>query len=48
MVSVLSSTTQFICSFHMQAIITEKYGAQGYNVGEDGALAPNVTRHVIH
>ena len=48
MVSVLSSTTQFICSFHMQAIITEKYDAQGCNIGEDGDLAPNVSRHVIH
>nr|GEX45340.1 cytosolic enolase 3 [Tanacetum cinerariifolium] len=28
---------------HLKAIITEKYGAQGCNVGEDGGLAPNVS-----
>ncbi|GJT20602.1 cytosolic enolase 3, partial [Tanacetum coccineum] len=30
------------------ATITEKYAARGCNVGEDGGLAPNVSRHVVH
>ena len=31
----------------MKAIITDKYGAPGCNVGEDGGLAPNISRHVV-
>ncbi|KAL4568162.1 hypothetical protein LXL04_023768 [Taraxacum kok-saghyz] len=27
------------------AVITEKFGAQGCNVGEDGGFAPNMSRH---
>ncbi|GJY24049.1 cytosolic enolase 3 [Tanacetum coccineum] len=29
------------------ATITEKYSARGCNVGEDGGLAPNISRHVV-
>jgi hypothetical protein len=29
-----------------QAVITEKYGAHGCNVGEDGGFAPNISRQV--
>ncbi|XP_062173103.1 cytosolic enolase 3 [Alnus glutinosa] len=29
---------------HLKAVITEKYGAQGCNVGEDGGFAPNILR----
>lgn len=28
---------------HLKAVITEKYGAQGCNVGEDGGFAPNIS-----
>lgn len=28
---------------HLKAVITEKYGVHGCNVGEDGGLAPNVS-----
>ncbi|XP_047310569.1 cytosolic enolase 3 [Impatiens glandulifera] len=28
---------------HLKAVITEKYGAHGCNVGEDGGLAPNIS-----
>ncbi|TQE00925.1 hypothetical protein C1H46_013465 [Malus baccata] len=28
---------------HLKAIITEKYGAHGCNVGEDGGFAPNIS-----
>ncbi|XP_057955731.1 cytosolic enolase 3 [Malania oleifera] len=28
---------------HLKAVITEKYGAHGCNVGEDGGFAPNVS-----
>ncbi|KAL7602961.1 cytosolic enolase 3 isoform X1 [Lactuca sativa] len=28
---------------HLKAVITEKYGAQGCNVGEDGGFSPNVS-----
>ncbi|KAF7816050.1 cytosolic enolase 3 [Senna tora] len=31
---------------HLKAVITEKYGAYGCNVGEDGGFAPNVSRQV--
>ncbi|KAL4559610.1 hypothetical protein LXL04_031753 [Taraxacum kok-saghyz] len=30
---------------HLKAVITEKFGAQGCNVGEDGGFAPNISRH---
>ncbi|KAL4580970.1 hypothetical protein LXL04_017176 [Taraxacum kok-saghyz] len=30
---------------HLKAVITEKFGAQGCNVGEDGGFAPNMSRH---
>ena len=30
-----------------QAVITEKYGAHGCHVGEDGGLAPNISRQVF-
>lgn len=55
---VSCSSYQFIVSFsfylffkkllsvEMQAVIAEKYGAHGCNVGEDGGLAPDITRHV--
>ncbi|KAJ8437902.1 hypothetical protein Cgig2_031418 [Carnegiea gigantea] len=29
---------------HLKAVITEKYGVHGCNVGEDGGLAPNISR----
>ncbi|KAL4555979.1 hypothetical protein LXL04_038613 [Taraxacum kok-saghyz] len=29
----------------LRAVITEKFGAQGCNVGEDGGFAPNISRH---
>ncbi|KAL4571113.1 hypothetical protein LXL04_017864 [Taraxacum kok-saghyz] len=29
---------------HLKAVIAEKYGAHGCNVGEDGGLAPDITR----
>lgn len=29
-----------------QAVISEKYGAVGCNVGEDGGFAPNILRQV--
>ncbi|RXH84729.1 hypothetical protein DVH24_033013 [Malus domestica] len=32
---------------HLKAIITEKYGAHGCNVGEDGGFAPNISRQVF-
>ncbi|XP_024026742.1 cytosolic enolase 3 [Morus notabilis] len=28
---------------HLKAVISEKYGAQGCNVGEDGGFAPNIS-----
>ncbi|KAI3765478.1 hypothetical protein L2E82_15513 [Cichorium intybus] len=28
---------------HLKAVITEKYGAQGCNVGDDGGFAPNIS-----
>ncbi|KAL2898827.1 Cytosolic enolase 3 [Bienertia sinuspersici] len=31
---------------HLKAVITEKYGVHGCNVGEEGGLAPNVSRQV--
>lgn len=33
--------------FKGQAVITEKYGAHGCSVGEDGGLAPNISRQVL-
>lgn len=30
-----------------QAVITEKYGAHGCNVGEDGGFAPNISGQVF-
>ncbi|CBI27850.3 unnamed protein product, partial [Vitis vinifera] len=32
---------------HLKAVITEKYGAHGCDVGEDGGLAPNISRQVF-
>uniref|UniRef100_A0A803LX71 phosphopyruvate hydratase n=1 Tax=Chenopodium quinoa TaxID=63459 RepID=A0A803LX71_CHEQI len=29
---------------HLKAVITEKFGVHGCNVGEDGGLAPNISR----
>ncbi|KAK6163228.1 hypothetical protein DH2020_000092 [Rehmannia glutinosa] len=31
---------------HLKAVITEKYGPHGCNVGEDGGFAPNISRQV--
>jgi enolase len=30
-----------------QAVIKEKYGEQGCNVGEDGGFSPNLSRQVF-
>lgn len=30
-----------------QAVIVDKYGAHGCNVGEDGGFAPNISRQVF-
>lgn len=30
-----------------QVVITEKYGAYGCNVGEDGGFAPDISRQVL-
>ncbi|OVA15544.1 Enolase [Macleaya cordata] len=32
---------------HLKAIISERYGANGCNVGEDGGFAPNISRQVL-
>ncbi|CAH1423117.1 unnamed protein product [Lactuca virosa] len=32
---------------HLKAVIAGKYGAHGCNVGEDGGLALDITRHVV-
>ncbi|KAF8402721.1 hypothetical protein HHK36_010810 [Tetracentron sinense] len=32
---------------HLKAVITEKCGANGCNVGEDGGFAPNISRQVF-
>lgn len=32
---------------HLKAVITEKYGSHGCNVGEDGGFAPNISRQVF-
>ncbi|GKB88150.1 cytosolic enolase 3 [Tanacetum coccineum] len=55
---IISSLKGLDCAAHqdvlkisvvvLQATITEKYAARGCNVGEDGGLAPNVSRHVVH
>ncbi|CAN0854664.1 Cytosolic enolase 3 [Linum grandiflorum] len=33
--------------YHLKAVITEKYGIHGCNVGEDGGFAPNISRQVF-
>jgi hypothetical protein len=44
----VSTHSLFVISIlKRQAVITEKYGAQGCNVGEDGGFAPNITRQVL-
>ncbi|KAK8485076.1 hypothetical protein V6N11_031096 [Hibiscus sabdariffa] len=32
---------------HLKAVITEKYGANGCNVGEDGGFTPDISRQVL-
>ncbi|MBA0752755.1 hypothetical protein Gogos_001560 [Gossypium gossypioides] len=32
---------------HLKAVITEKYGANGCNVGEDGGFVPDISRQVL-
>lgn len=50
--SLILLVRRFIHSFIVmsiikrQAVITEKYGAHGCNVGEDGGFAPNISRQV--
>lgn len=37
----------FLLLIKEQAVITEKYGAHGCNVSEDGGFAPNISRQVL-
>ncbi|KAA3485799.1 cytosolic enolase 3-like [Gossypium australe] len=43
----MSCTYSLVYCKEEQAVITEKYGANGCNVGEDGGFVPDISRQVL-